>query len=100
MAPPMPDALLELILDLVDPGLDAGLVLLAARAARCAGRTDHVVADLDRQRALARDHVRQGDEAELRVVLQPLHEIARGAAEGARGVGLAEAVIHGVRAGA
>ena len=43
--------LLQLILDLVEAGLDAGLVLLAARRAGGAGRADHVVADLDRQRA-------------------------------------------------
>ena len=42
---------LQLILDLVEAGLDAGLVLLAARRAGGAGRADRLFADLDRQRA-------------------------------------------------
>ena len=48
------DCVLQLILDLVEAGLHAGLVLLAARRAGDAGRADHVVADLDRQRAARR----------------------------------------------
>ena len=53
--------LLQLILDLVEAGLDAGLVLLAARRAGGAGRADHIVADLDRQRALRRGEAGQRD---------------------------------------
>src|SRR5256886_4041135 len=84
--------------DFVDSGLDASLVLLLARRAGGAGRADGLLADLDRQRALVRDHVVEVDQAELRVGLEPLHHLAGRDAEGARGIGLAKAVLHGVRA--
>src|SRR5437762_7936842 len=85
--------LFELVGDLVEPGLDAGLVLVAAGRARDAGRADHLVADLDRQRALRCDDAREVHRAGGRVVLDPLHELARGDAESARGVGLTLAVL-------
>src|SRR5260221_1986913 len=91
--------LLELLGHLVDPGLDAGLVLLAARCARRAGRADGIVTDLDRQRALIGDDVVEMDQAEARVGLQARDQVARGAAESARGVRLAHAVLHRVRPG-
>src|SRR2546421_12454028 len=43
--------LFELIGDLVEAGLGAGLVLVAAGRARYADRADHVFPDLDRQPA-------------------------------------------------
>src|SRR4051812_37885769 len=44
-------ALVHFVLDLVEAGLHAGFVLLAARRAGDADRADHLIADLDRQRA-------------------------------------------------
>src|SRR5712692_3797660 len=61
----------------------AGLVLLPARRAGGASRANGLLAHLDRQRALVRDHVAEVDQAELRVVLEPLHHVAGGNAEGA-----------------
>ena len=55
--------LLQLIRDLVDAGLGAGFVLVAAGRAGDANRADHVVADLDRQRAARRDHVAEAQRA-------------------------------------
>jgi hypothetical protein len=46
---------LELIGDLIEAGLDAGLVLFTAGRAGDTGRADHLVADLDRQSPLRRD---------------------------------------------
>src|SRR5262245_2589153 len=42
---------LELIGDLLDAGLDAGFILVAAGSAGNADRADHLLADHDRQRA-------------------------------------------------
>src|ERR1043165_541195 len=78
------EPLLERIGDLVDAGLGADLVLLAARRARHADRPDDVVADLDGQRALRCDDVRQPHQRELRIVLIAFGELARRLAEWAR----------------
>jgi hypothetical protein len=53
----------------VDPGLDASLVLFAARRARSAGCADDLVAHLDRQRALVGYDVGEMDQAERRIGL-------------------------------
>src|SRR5262245_9080464 len=67
---------LELIGNLVEPGLGACLVLLAARRAGDTNRADHLIADLDRQRPLCRDDPGQMHCASCRVVLDPLGELA------------------------
>src|SRR5262245_3543301 len=51
VVPKLGSLLFQLISDLGDAGLDAVLVLVAARRAAGAGSADNVVADLDRQRA-------------------------------------------------
>src|SRR6185295_2566053 len=71
-------SLLEHSGDFLDPGLDAGLVLLRAR------RADGFVANLDRQRALVCNHVAEVDQAERGVGLEARLQVARGDAEGAR----------------
>jgi hypothetical protein len=67
----------QLIGDLVERGLDASLVLFAARRARCAGRADDFVAHLDRERPLVGDDVGQMDQAERRVGLDAFDQGAR-----------------------
>src|SRR5437868_349072 len=91
--------LLELVGDLVDAGLGANLVLLAARCAGNADGTYRLLANLDLQRAGKCDDVAQVDGPERRVAFQSLGHLARGDADAACGVGLAAAVLHGVRAG-
>src|SRR5262245_5647056 len=91
---------LELIGDLVDAGLDAGFVLLAAGSAGDADRTDDVLADRDRQRATRGGKPGEILGTHLRILLQPLFHLARRNPEGARGESLLEAVLHGVRPGA
>ena len=61
--------LLQLIGHLVDPSLDASLVLFAARCARCTGRADDIFTDLDRQRALVGDNVVEMNQTQRRVGL-------------------------------
>src|SRR5690349_1946233 len=91
--------LFQLIGDLVEPGLGAGLVLVAAGRARYADRADNVIADLDRQPAGGCADVAEPQRETGRVFLLPLAELARGGAEGARRIGLAEAVFDRVRRG-
>src|SRR5262245_25092013 len=91
--------LLELLSDLVDTGLDARLVLVAPGRARRADPADGLVDDLDRTSALLGDDVAEMNQAEGGIVLQACDQIARGDAESARGVGLAHAVLHRMRAG-
>src|SRR4026207_946059 len=86
------NASFQLILDLVDAGLHAGLVLLATRRTGRTGSTDHLVADLDRQRAAPGGEAGEVLRAHLRIILQALFHLARGDAEGARGERLLEAV--------
>src|SRR5712664_4210612 len=69
--------LFQRIRHLVDAGLGADLILLAARRSRNTDRADHVVADLDRQGALGGDHVGEVDEGRGRVVLDALDQLAR-----------------------
>src|SRR5258708_25844853 len=73
--------LFQRIRDLVDAGLGADLILLAAGRSGDADRPDHIVANLDRQRALGGDHVAEIDEGPGRVVLDPLDQLARRHAE-------------------
>lgn len=91
--------LLELIGDLVNPSLGADLVLVPAGRAGDADGADHVVADLDRQRTLGGDDAAQMHRSGRRVVLDTLGEHTRGDTEGARGVGLALAVLDRMRRG-
>ncbi len=63
------DALLELVGDFIDPGLDASLILFAARCARSARCANDFVAHLDRQRALVRYDIGEMDQAERRIRL-------------------------------
>src|SRR5262249_6976341 len=97
---PEPRVLFELVGDLFDAGLDAGFVLVAARGSRDPDRADHVLADRNRPRAARGGEAGQVLRAHLRILLQAFFHLARRNAEGARGVGLLEAVLHGVRAGA
>src|SRR5438128_7267791 len=83
---------LELIGDLLDAGLDAGFVLLAAGSTGGAGGADHLFADLDRQRAASGGEPAEILRPHLRIFLQSFFHLARGNAEGARGIGLLEAV--------
>src|SRR6516164_3481509 len=87
---------LELIGDLLDAGLDAGFVLVAAGSAGNAGRADHLLADHDRQHAAGGGEAGEILRAHLRILLQPLFHLARRNAECTRRVGLLEAVLHGV----
>src|SRR5262245_18502658 len=75
--------LLQLVLDLVEAGLDAGFILLATRRAGDAGRADHILADLDRQRATGGGVAGEILRAHRRVLLQPLLHLAGRNAEGA-----------------
>src|SRR5262245_8799213 len=94
-----PRTSLQLLVDLVERGLHASLVLCAARCTRCAGCTDDLVTDLDWQRALVGDDVGQMDQAQSRISLEALDQRARGRTERARGVSFAEAVLDRVRTG-
>src|SRR5258708_20938078 len=91
--------LFQCIRRLVDAGLGADLILLAAGRSRDADRADHIVAGLDRQGALGGHHVAEMDKGRGRVVLDPLDELPRRHAKGARRICLAEGVLHGVRPG-
>src|SRR5262245_27009850 len=84
---------LELVGHLVDAGLDAGFVLVAAGSAGDADRADDVLADHDRQRAARGGEAGEILGSHLRILLQPLFHLARRNPEGARGVGLLEAVL-------
>src|SRR5262245_7913368 len=79
---------LELIGDLLDAGLDAGFVLVAAGSAGDADRADHLLADHDRQRAARCGEAGEILRAHLRIFLQPFLHLARRNAERARRVGL------------
>src|SRR5437868_8137337 len=91
--------LFQLVGDLVEPGLGAGLVLVAAGRARYADRADNVIADLDRQPAGGSADITEPQRETGRVFLLPLAELAGRRAEGARRIGLAEAVLDRVRRG-
>src|SRR5260370_2083795 len=91
--------LFELVGDLVEPGLGAGLILVAAGRPRHAGRADDVLADLDRQPAGGGADAGQPERGARRIVLLPLRELARGRAEGAGGERLALTVLDRVRRG-
>src|SRR5262245_5935354 len=91
---------LELVGHLVDAGLDAGFVLVAAGSAGDANRTDDVLADHDRQRTTRGGEAGEILGTHLRILLQPVFHLAGRNPEGARGVSLLEAVLHGVRPGA
>src|ERR1700739_1108953 len=88
--------LLQLIGHLIEPGLDACLILFAAWRTRCAGCADDVIPHLDWKRTLVGDDVAQVNQGERRIGLQPIGQRARWRAERARGVGFAEAVLEGV----
>jgi len=60
---------LQLIGHFINPGLNASLVLFAARRARGAGCTDDLVAHLDRQSPLVGYDVGEMDQAERRIGL-------------------------------
>src|SRR2546423_13999794 len=90
------NGLLQIAGDLVDAGLDAGFVLVAARRAGGAGRADHVFAGLDRQRAARRDHVAEAKRAGIWGLGDVLGELAGVNALGARGLRLVHGVLHGV----
>src|SRR5689334_12032738 len=91
--------LLELIGDLIEPGLSAGLVLLAAGGARDADRADHLLPDLNRQGALRRRGIGHMHGEIRRVLLKPAGDLAGGYPEGPRRIGLAAAEIQSVRRG-
>src|SRR5258705_1513436 len=89
--------LFELVGDLVEPGLGAGLILVAAGRTRHADRADDVLADLDRQPAGGGADAGQPERGARRIVLLPLRELARGRAEGAGGERPAPTVIDRLR---
>jgi hypothetical protein len=66
------DRLFELVGDLLDAGLRARLVLLAARRTGDADRADDVVTGLDRQCALGRDDACEVNALGCRIVLYVL----------------------------
>src|SRR4051812_47738272 len=70
---------------LVDAGLDAGLVLIAAWRAGGPGRGDHVVADLDRQRTARWNHVAEPQATGIGSLGDVVGELAGGNALAARG---------------
>src|SRR5215831_15883286 len=76
--------------------LYAGFVLIAARSAGDAGSANHLVADFDRQRAARGGEAGEILGAHLGILFQSLFHFSRG---GARGKGLVEAVLHGMRPG-
>src|SRR5262245_9424880 len=82
------EALLQVRGDLVDTGLGASLVLVAARCAGNTDGTDGVVADLDRQRALRRNDVGEPQRTGVGVALDAFGEVTGGPAEGAGRIGL------------
>ncbi len=63
-------------MSLVDAGLGAGLILVAARRARNPDSADDVVTDLDRQRALGRDDVGQKKGTGGRIALDAIRKLA------------------------
>src|SRR6476646_9671818 len=91
--------LFQLIGNLIDTGFDARFIFLATRRAGSTSRADDLIAELDWQRALIGNHISKVNEAERRVVLQAGDDLARRYAEGAGGIGFAEAVLDGVRTG-
>src|SRR5438552_13057749 len=80
--------LLKLIGDLVEPGLGAGLVLVAARGAGDADRADHLLPDLDRQGALRRYGIGHMHCEIRRVSLKSVSDLAAGHREVPRRTGL------------
>src|SRR5437762_3300527 len=89
--------LFQLVGDLVEPGLGAGLVLVAAGRARHADRADDVIADLDRQPAGGSADIAEPQRETGRVFLLPLPELAGRRAKRPRRIGLAKAVLDRVR---
>src|SRR5262249_58083663 len=71
------EPLFELVGDLVDAGFGAGLVLIAARSAGYADRTDDLLADLDRQGALRRYGVGYMHREICRVLLEAVGDLSR-----------------------
>src|SRR5712675_2479369 len=91
--------LFELVGDLVEPGLGAGLILVAAGRTRHADRADDVLADLDRQPAGGSADIAEPQRETGRVFLLPLPELAGRRAKRPRRIGLAKAVLDRVRRG-
>src|SRR6266852_2072534 len=85
---------------LVDAGLGASFVLVAARGAGHPNGADRLVADLDRQRAPRRDDVGETERAGERIALQAIGKVAGRPCEGARRVGLLHGVLERGEAGA
>jgi len=92
-------SLVQLVGDPIDTRFHAGFILFAAGGTGCAGSSDNLVTDLDRQRALVGNYIGEVDEPERRIVFQPGDEFARRNAEGARGIGFAETVFGSMGAG-
>src|SRR5262249_17734017 len=64
--------LLQLVLDLVQPGAGAGVVEIAARCPRRADRSDHLVADLDHDASAEQQQMRQFEQVhQYRYCLRP-----------------------------
>src|SRR4051812_49449556 len=91
--------LFELVGALVEPGLGASLVLVAAGRARYADRADDVLPDLDRQSAGCGADAGQPERGARRIVLLPLRELARRCAKGTCRKRLALTVFDRVRRG-
>lgn len=87
---------LQLILDLIEAGLHAGLVLLAAGRTGdscCAG---NVIADLNWQSASRGGEASEKLRAHLGIVLQAFFHFPRRNLESARGKRLLERIFHGM----
>src|SRR6266436_974008 len=85
---------------LFDAGLGTSLVLIAARRTGHADRTDRLIADLDRQRALRRNDVGETERAGERIALDAVGKFAGRPCKGARRVGLLHGVLERSEAGA
>src|SRR6266852_1673165 len=95
--PADPSPLLQLIRHLGEPRARAGLVLVLTGRAAHADGADGLVADHDRQAAAERDDVGEHALAHKPALGGALRPLGRGAAEGARRVGLAAGELGGVR---
>jgi hypothetical protein len=94
-------ALLELILDLVKPGLSASVVEIAAGRSRRADCADHLVVDLDYDAAAKQEQVRQFEQVrEHRVRFRPFDECARAGLERRGRKRFGESAVKGMGADA
>src|SRR5258708_22829625 len=85
---------------LFDAGLGTSLVLIAARRTGHADRTDRLIADLARQRALRRNNVGEPERTRERIARDAVGKFTGRPCKGARRVGLLHGVLERNEAGA